>query len=85
MVPGETKKKFVNFLAKTQIGQNHEIKMIEGVDSSGEDGIHIFTKSKSMKEIISNSKLAKVSDIIDSSDVSCKQKKPQVYNGLGRD
>jgi len=63
--PGETKKKFVNFLAKTQIGQNHEIKVIEGVDSSGEDGIHIFTKSKSMKEIISDSKLAKVSNIID--------------------
>ena len=63
--PGETKKKFVNFLSKTQIGQKHEIKIIEGVDSSGEDGIHIFTKSESMKEIISNSKLAKVSDIID--------------------
>jgi len=63
--PGETKKRFVNFLAKTQIGQNHEIKMIEGIDSSGEDGIHIFTKSQSMKEIISNSKLARVSDIID--------------------
>ena len=63
--PGETKKKFVNFLAKTQIGQNNEIKTIEGVDSSGEDGIHIFTKSKSMKEIISNSKLAKVSGIIE--------------------
>jgi len=63
--PGETKKKFVNFLATTQNGQNHEINMIDGIDSSGEDGIHIFTKSKSMKEIISNSKLAKVSDIID--------------------
>jgi len=63
--PGETKKKFVNFLSKTHIGQNYEIKIIEGVDSSGEDGIHIFTKSSSMKEIISNSKLAKVSDIID--------------------
>jgi protein pelota len=63
--PGETKKKFVNFLAKTPIGQNYNIKLIEGVDSSGEDGIHVFTKSKSMKEIISNSKLAKVSDIID--------------------
>ena len=61
----ETKKKFVNFLSKTQIGQNYEIKIIEGVESSGEDGIHIFTKSSSMKEIISNSKLAKVSDIID--------------------
>ena len=63
--PGETKKKFVNFLSKTQIGQNNEIKIIDGVDSSGEDGIHIFTKSESMKEIISDSKLAKVSDIID--------------------
>ncbi|HIA09944.1 MAG TPA: mRNA surveillance protein Pelota [Candidatus Nitrosopelagicus sp.] len=63
--PGETKNRFANFLAKTQIGQNHEIKIVEGIDSGGEDGIHIFTKSKSMKEIISNSKLAKVSDIID--------------------
>ena len=63
--PGETKNRFANFLAKTQIGQNHQIKVVEGIDSSGEDGIHIFTKSKSMKEVISNSKLAKVSDIID--------------------
>ena len=63
--PGETKNRFANFLAKIQIGQNHEIKIVEGIDSGGEDGIHIFTKSKSMKEIISNSKLAKVSDIID--------------------
>ena len=39
--------------------------MIEGIDSSGEDGIHIFTKSESMKEIISDSKIAKVSRIID--------------------
>jgi len=63
--PGETKKKFANFLASTQITQNHQIKIVEGIDSSGEDGIHIFTKSQSMKEIISNSKLARVSDIID--------------------
>ena len=63
--PGETKNRFANFLAKTQIGQNHQIKVVEGIDSGGEDGIHIFTKSKSMKEVISNSKLAKVSDIID--------------------
>ena len=63
--PGETKKKFANFLAGTQITQNHQIKIVEGIDSSGEDGIHIFTKSQSMKEIISNSKLARVSDIID--------------------
>ena len=63
--PGETKKKITNFLANTKIGQNHKIKIVEGIDSSSEDGIHIFTKSESMKEIISNSKLAKITDIID--------------------
>ena len=63
--PGETKNRFANFLGKTQMGQNHQVKVVEGIDSGGEDGIHLFTKSKSMKEIISNSKLAKVSDIID--------------------
>ena len=63
--PGETRKKFGNFLAKTTIGQKIQIKVVEGIDSGGEDGIHIFTKSDSMKEIMSNSKLAKVSQIID--------------------
>ena len=63
--PGETRKKFGNFLSKTTIGQKIQIKVIEGVDSGGEDGIHIFTKSESMKEIMSNTKLGKVSAIID--------------------
>ena len=49
--PGETRKKFGNFLAKTTIGQKIQIKVVEGIDSGGEDGIHIFTKSDSMKEI----------------------------------
>ena len=63
--PGETRKKFGNFLSKTTLGQKVHIKVVEGIDSGGEDGIHIFTKSDSMKEIMSNSKLAKVSQIID--------------------
>jgi len=63
--PGETKKKFTNFLSKSIVGQKSKTKTIEGIDSSGEDGIHIFTKSESMKEIISDSKIAKVSRIID--------------------
>ena len=63
--PGETRKKFANFLSKTKLGQKIQIKIVEGVDSGGEDGIHIFTKSESMKEIMSDSKLAKVSEIID--------------------
>ena len=80
--PGETKKKFVNFLTKTQIGKDHEIKIVEGVDSSGEDGIHIFTKSKSMKDIISNSKLAKVSDIIDQVMILANRKSSKFTMGF---
>ena len=80
--PGETKKKFVNFLTKEQIGKDHEIKIVDGVDSSGEDGIHIFTKSKSMKDIISNSKLAKVSDIIDEIMILANKKSRKFTMGL---
>ena len=63
--PGETRKKFGNFISKTSLGQKIQVKIIDGVDSGGEDGIHIFTKSESMKEIMSDSKLGKVSYIID--------------------
>ena len=63
--PGETKKRFGNFLQESKMGQKHKIQVVEGVDSGGEDGIYIFTKSEIMKEIMSDSKLAKVSSIID--------------------
>ncbi|MEK0348121.1 MAG: mRNA surveillance protein Pelota [Nitrosopumilus sp.] len=63
--PGETKKRFVNFIQKSQNTQKYKIQVIEGIDSGGEDGIYIFTKSQTMKEIMSDSKLAKVSSIID--------------------
>ena len=60
--PGETKKRFVNFIQKSQ---KYKVQVVEGIDSGGEDGIYIFTKSQTMKEIMSDSKLAKVSSIID--------------------
>ncbi len=62
--PGETKKRFANFLQKSQT-QKYKIQVVEGIDSGGEDGIYIFTKSQTMKEIMSESKLAKVFSIID--------------------
>ena len=61
--PGETKKRFSNFLQKSQT--QYKIQVVEGIDSGGEDGIYTFTKSQAMKEIMSESKLAKVSSIID--------------------
>ncbi|MBA4717677.1 MAG: pelota family protein [Nitrosopumilus sp.] len=63
--PGETKKRFSNFIQKLQNTQKYKVQVVDGVDSGGEDGIYIFTKSQSMKEIMSDSKLAKVSSIID--------------------
>ena len=63
--PGETKKRFSNYLFDTPIGKKHKIQIIEGIDSGGEDGIYTFIKSQAMKQAIANSKLAKVSRIID--------------------
>ena len=63
--PGETKKKFYNFLQKNPDLKNIKTQVVEGIDSGGEDGIFTFTKSKFMKEIMAESKLAKVTTILD--------------------
>jgi len=60
--PGETKKRFANFVEKSQ---KYKIHVVEGIDSGGEDGIYTFTKSQTMHEIMSDSKLAKAASIID--------------------
>jgi len=60
--PGETKKRFANFISKIQ---KFKSQVVEGIDSGGEDGIYTFTKSQTMQEIMSDSKLAKASSIID--------------------
>jgi len=60
--PGETKKRFANFLEKSQ---KFKIQVVEGIDSGGEDGIYTFTKSQTMHDIMSDSKLAKAASIID--------------------
>ena len=63
--PGETKRQFTNFLNKNPISKNHKIETIDGIDSGGEDGIYIFIKSKAMQQILGQSKLAKVSSILE--------------------
>lgn len=63
--PGETKKKFYNFLQSKELIKKYKIDVVEGIDSGGEDGIYAFTKSQIMREIMKQSKLAKVSSIID--------------------
>lgn len=80
--PGETKKKFSNFIQKQKIVQNHKIQLVEGIDSGGEDGIYTFTKSQVMKEIMSESKLAKVSSIIDEVMILANKKSRKFTMGL---
>ena len=78
--PGETKKRFANFLQKSQT--QYKIQVVEGIDSGGEDGIYIFTKSQAMKEIMSESKLAKVSSIIDEIMVMANKKSQKFTMGF---
>ncbi len=64
--PGNTKNKFANYLNtkyKDKINNNN-IRIIEGIDVSGEDGIHIFIKSEAMQEAMSDSKLAHVTSLL---------------------
>ncbi|NDB51692.1 MAG: mRNA surveillance protein Pelota [Nitrosopumilaceae archaeon] len=63
--PGETKKQFANFLAKEPLSKERKIQTVDGIDSGGEDGIYTFIKSKSMQQILGQSKLAKVSSILE--------------------
>jgi protein pelota len=80
--PGETKKKFANFLLRSDVAQKYKIQVVEGIDSGGEDGIYTFTKSQTMKEIMSESKLAKVSSIIDEVMIRANQKNRKFTMGF---
>ena len=77
--PGETKKRFSNFIQKSQ---KFNVKVVEGIDSGGEDGIYIFTKSQTMKEIMSDSNLAKASSIIDEVMVLANKKSGKFTMGF---
>jgi protein pelota len=80
--PGETKKRFSNFIQKSQNFQKFNIQIVEGIDSGGEDGIYIFIKSQAMKEIMSDSNLAKASSIIDEVMVLANKKSRKFTMGF---
>ncbi len=63
--PGETKRRLANFLSQIPNCKGYKIQVIDGIDSSGEDGIYIFVKSETMKQALAKSKIAKVSSILD--------------------
>jgi len=63
--PGETKRRFYNLLVDKQKLEKGKVSIIDGVDVAGEDGIFVFLRSSAIKEVMSSSKLATVSSILD--------------------
>ena len=59
-----------------------DIQIVDGIDSGGEDGIYVFTKSQTMREIMSDSNLAKVSSIIDEVMVLANKKSKKFTMGF---
>ena len=42
-----------------------KVQIVDGMDVAGEDGIFVFLRSAAMKEVMSTSKLAEVSSMLD--------------------
>ena len=60
--PGETKRRFFNFLTKDF---NENVTVLEGIDVAGEDGIFVSLRSTSLKELLRASKIGIVSSLLD--------------------
>ncbi|MDQ3808400.1 MAG: mRNA surveillance protein Pelota, partial [Thermoproteota archaeon] len=54
-----------NILVSRQYILKDRVQVIEGIDVAGEDGIFVFLRSAPMKKIMSTSKLAEVSSMLD--------------------
>ncbi len=64
--PGETKRRLHNYLKeKNDFYQKADFNIVEGIEASGEDGIFVFLRSQAMKDLMSDSKIAMVANILD--------------------
>lgn len=61
--PGQEKRRLCTVLAESE--KLAEPVIVDGIDSGGQDGIYIFSKSEQMKQIMAESKLARVLGIIE--------------------
>jgi protein pelota len=63
--PGETKRRFYNFIIGKKSGYEDIATVIDGIDVAGEDGVMVFLRSSSLKEVMNSSKISFVSAILD--------------------
>lgn len=62
--PGHTKNEFVNFLSKNNI-LSPAIKIIEGIDTTGDDGVYLALHSKDLIKNIAETKLGKAAALLE--------------------
>ena len=63
--PGETRRRFFNILVSKENILKDRVQVVDGIDVAGEDGIFVFLRSAAMREVMSASKLAAVSSMLD--------------------
>ncbi len=63
--PGPTKNELINFLSDSGSTIATSARLIEGVDSAGEDGIHLALHSPNLKKDIASSRLGKAAALLE--------------------
>ncbi|MCP8312108.1 MAG: mRNA surveillance protein pelota [Candidatus Methylarchaceae archaeon HK02M1] len=63
--PGNTKNSFVNFLSKQKDSFVGHAKIIDGIDITGDDGVHMVLRSAQLRKYIEESKLAHVTALLE--------------------
>ncbi|MGQ9469945.1 MAG: mRNA surveillance protein pelota, partial [Nitrososphaerales archaeon] len=63
--PGHTKNSFAGFLLKQRSDLKDNLKVIDGIDVTGEDGIYMILRSPQLRKHIEESKLAQASFLIE--------------------
>ncbi|MCL4437413.1 MAG: mRNA surveillance protein Pelota [Thaumarchaeota archaeon] len=63
--PGTTRNEFVNYLGKNGSPLAASAQVVEGVDSTGDDGIYVALHSKNLREKIEGSRLGKAAEMLE--------------------
>ncbi|MEM2872611.1 MAG: mRNA surveillance protein pelota [Nitrososphaerales archaeon] len=63
--PGHVKNSFASFLLKLRGDFKENLKLIDGIDVTGEDGIYMILRSPQFKKQIEESKLARASNLLE--------------------
>ncbi|MCP8322862.1 MAG: mRNA surveillance protein pelota [Candidatus Methylarchaceae archaeon HK02M2] len=63
--PGNIKNSFINFISKQKGGLADHVKIIDGIDIAGDDGVYMTLRSPQLREYIKGSKLALVTVLLE--------------------